>query len=226
MMHRYPPRDRSCPSSQSFYSCASIQFTGCCAVDPCAQSGCLIAGTIQSLSSARIRQETSTNEGSSKSASQPASTNPSESTTTSSFQISFVTTLNDNTFAPAIVLITSTVGKTQIIEASTSTSQLASISTSPHSSTASSGPLTTSKSGIVASPTASPSSASKRDHKKIIIGVVSGGGGLVLLLILIWLCFRWKGNRSKRNSEKNDDDPRFEGIDANRGGDILDQCGM
>lgn len=236
-MHLAPRQDTACPSPQLFYSCSSNGFYGCCSVDPCGIANCpeipikLASSEKTSLSlNSQNNKQTSSAEESILvlQSSQTSSYTTTESTfkvpTISKPQTSSTTAATQNTLAPAVVLITST-----IINQVPSKGAIWTTSTSTFLSTASpsSDPLekvvTVGTSSISSLPTKGAVSSSKSDHKAIIGGVVGGVSGAVAILISIWICLFWmKKRKGRRSGLAIDDDPRLQGFDANRSGEAIE----
>ena len=184
------------------------------------------SSTEKSSSNFQSTQQTSSSEKSlPTSESDPKSTNDPESTTesrtSSKSQTSGNTNPTENTFAPAIVLITSTIvdrpaASGGVLVTSTSIFFSTSFGETSAAAISSASPL----------PKTGAESSSDSNSKEIIGSVIGGVGGLVGILISIWLCFVWRKKRKgRRNNALIDDDPRFQGIDANTAGDAIENYG-
>ncbi|MCJ1362138.1 hypothetical protein MMC16_001240 [Acarospora aff. strigata] len=157
-----------------------------------------------SAASSRAQQPSSTQ--SQAVAQQPAS--PSTSAVASSqppvtvvlvTQITQTPSSNGVALAPTTVLVTSTAVSTPAAVSETSPSTPATISTQPGASSS---------------------------KTPIIVGVVAGIGGVLIAAALLWFCWRRKSKKNRELREEkaahsHEDDPREQGIDANRAGDVI-----
>lgn len=232
-----------CSTGYAFYVCnnAASHFTGCCSIDPCgngSQGGCPdVSDTSDSSSSASARvSPTTTNESAAASSleiqtsahenqqqsplpsatgsSQPEDLTPDVS---SSQTVSVYTVLTTQEIVNQEVAETSKDGVSSIGQAeSVTTTALLTFTTDrkPTSLTASSSAPASTTSTIEHSPPQS------NTHTAVIAGSVGACVGALVALVLILALVKWRRRREREKNRKTQhgDDPRLQGIDANRAG--------
>ena len=263
-MHEQLPRDLTCILPYKYYTCASIQYLGCCSVDACVSHGCpdsatqtsssidsqtgaapiITVTTPSSMSLTSIVFPTTQDPGSiaAPTSTQSSSENPAPTQTASSSDLptsadrqsastspydtnSQTTSLATSIEAPVTILITSVIYLTPTSHGVT-LSPMRSLTTSTSTSLiVASGP--SSSLPVIATPpkfTVSPDSGTT-SNTSIIAGATGGGlGGILAAVILLWLLWRWRRAKSTAEEKKRqayDNDPRFQGIDANRAGETF-----
>ena len=126
----------------------------------------------------------------------------------------FVTpTSNGVVLPPTSSMLTSTIlSSTSMLIAVPSSTTLGSASSSISSGSSSA-------ESTITKPPPAPSH-DRVDHTAAIAGSIGSVGGLVFAALLIWLLLRWQRRRQEKENRnfQLDDDPRLQGIDANRAG--------
>ncbi|KAI9819621.1 MAG: hypothetical protein M1827_007071 [Pycnora praestabilis] len=165
-----------------------------------------------SSAQARSTQAAGTSQSSSSSSAQGASAVTSASSTGS-------TTLQPTVITDVVVVTTTSNGAiiTPTVITSQTTTPVVAIASQTSSASASSS-------------SAAASSGGSSSTGPIVGGVVGGVGALIIVALIWFCCRRWRRNKVQaiENPSKQvlDSDPREQGIDANRGGDNLEEGGF
>ncbi|KAI9878424.1 MAG: hypothetical protein M1830_000907 [Pleopsidium flavum] len=122
---------------------------------------------------------------------------------------------------PVTIVVTS-----QVVQTPTSNGVALAPTTLLLTSTSVSSPAAVSQTSSSTPAAVSTTSSSSSSSAPIIAGVVAGVVGAVIAAVLLWFCCRRRSKRRKDMREEkaahgHEDDPRQQGIDANRAGDVI-----